>query len=118
MTLLNDIQNLQTPAKTLLMGFYEALSDMLEVPNSVLPSHLHGRYNGRSVTELTRKPKLSKKEFATIELENVKTEKELRIAGYSLDGMSEKNIQYLEDEHRLYRNQITFANLLGIEFDD
>jgi len=117
MTLINDIQKLTTPAKHLLTSLYEAMADMIEVPNSVLPDRLHGRYNGRSCSELQRPPKLSDKEQAKLDAAEREVQKAIRIESYVSDECCEREIQYLEDDDRLYRNQITFANLMEIEFE-
>lgn len=115
--LINQIQNLTTPAKFLLTELHNAMSDMIEVPNSLLPERLHGK-TGRSCTELMAPPKLTAKEIAKLEAEEREIEKSLRIESYSLDIANDRQLQYHEDEERLYRNQITFANLIGLEFEE
>ena len=42
-TILTEINSLKTPAKQFLLNFYNALADMIEIPNSLLPERLHGK---------------------------------------------------------------------------
>ena len=116
-TILTEINSLKTPAKQLLSNFYHAVADMIEVPNSLLPEKLRGK-TGRSCAELMAPPKLTPREIAKLEAEEREIEKELRLESYQADLAAQREIKFHEDELRLYRNQITFANLIGMEFDE
>ena len=117
MTLTEQIDNLKTPAKHLLRGLYDAFSDAIEIPNSLLPEKLHGK-TGRSVAELQRSSKPTPAELAKIAAEEREIEKSLRLESYCSDANAQREIRFHEDEERLYRNQITFAKLLELEFDE
>jgi hypothetical protein len=115
--LIDQIYNLETPAWKLLADLYHAMADMIEVPNSLLPEKLRGK-TGRSCAELMAPPKLTPREIVKLEAEEREIEKELRLESYCADSNAEREIRFHEDELRLYRNQITFANLIGMEFDE
>lgn len=124
--LIDQIQNLTTPAKFLLTELHNALSDAIVIPNSCLPTQLHGkrwenegsRRYGRTVSELMATPKLTERELKRLADEERDIEKSLRVESYSADIASDRELQYHEDEERLYRNQVTFANLIGLEFEE
>jgi hypothetical protein len=115
-TILTEINSLKTPAKELLRNLYDAWSEALEIPNSLLPARLHGR-TGRTAKDLLH-PKKTAAEIKKQEAEDREIEKELRLESYCADSNAEREIRFHEDEERLYRNQITFANLIGIEFNE
>ena len=115
--LIDQIYNLETPAWKLLADLYHAMADMIEVPNSLLPEKLRGK-TGRSCAELMAPPKMTPRELAKLEAEEREIEKELRLESYCADSNADREIRFHEDELRLYRNQITFANLIGLEFDE
>ena len=117
MTLIEQIYALETPAWKLLADLYHAMADMIEVPKSLLPEKLHGK-TGRSCAELMAPPKMTAQEIAKLEAEEREIEKELRLESYCADSNADREIRFHEDEERLYRNQITFANLIGMEFDE
>ena len=52
------------------------------------------------------------------EAEEQEIEKELRLEAYCADAHSGREIRFHENEEKLNRNQITFANLIGLEFDE
>ncbi len=114
--ILTEINSLKTPAKGLLRNLYDAWSEALEIPNSLLPPRLHGR-TGRTAKDLLH-PKKTAAEIKKQEAEDREIEKELRLESYCADSNAEREIRFHEDEERLYRNQITFANLIGMEFDE
>lgn len=115
--LIDQIYKLETPAWKLLADLYHAMADMIEVPNSLLPEKLRGK-TGRSCAELMAPPKMTAREIAKLEAEEREIEKELRLESYCADSNADREIRFHEDELRLYRNQITFANLIGMEFDE
>jgi hypothetical protein len=117
MTLTEQISALQTPAKHLLQGLYDAFADAIVIPNSYLPERLHSK-RGRTVADLMKPPTLTPQEIAKLELAERQLEKDLRVESYSTDIASEREIRYHEDELRLYKNQMTFAKLIGMEFDE
>jgi hypothetical protein len=114
--LLQQINALKTPAKGLLRGLYDAWSEAIEVPNSMLPPRLHGR-TGRTAKEILH-PKKTAAEIKKQEDQDRLIEKELRLEAYCADADAQREIRFHEDEERLYRNQITFATLIGLEFDE
>lgn len=116
MTLIKQINSLKTPAKGLLRGLYDAWSEAIEIPNSMLPARLHGR-TGRTAKELLH-PEPTEEDIKKQEAEDREIEKELRLEAYCADTDAQREIRFHEDEERLYRNQITFADLIGIEFED
>lgn len=116
MTLIEQINSLKTPAKGLLRNLYDAWSEAIEIPNSMLPARLHGR-TGRTAKELLH-PEKTAAEIKKQEAEDREIEKELRLEAYCADTDAQREIRFHEDEERLYRNQITFANLIGLEFED
>lgn len=115
--LIGQINSLKTPAKYFLADLYHAVADLIEIPNSLLPEKLRGE-TGRSCAELMAPPKLTTRELAKLEAEEREIERSLRLESYCADSNAEREIRFHEDELRLYRNQITFANLIGIEFED
>ena len=116
--MIDQINSLKSPtAKSLLTDLYHAIADMIEVPNSLLPEKLRGK-TGRSCADLMAPPKLTAREIAKLEAEEREIEKNLRLESYCADSNADREIRFHEDEERLYRNQITFANLIGMEFDE
>lgn len=116
--MIDQINSLKSPiAKSLLADLYHAIADMIEVPNSLLPEKLRGK-TGRSCADLMAPPKLTAREIAKLEAEEREIEKNLRLESYCADSNADREIRFHEDEERLYRNQITFANLIGMEFDE
>ena len=115
--MIDQINSLNTPAKYYLADLYHAIADMIEVPNSLLSEKLRGK-TGRSCAELMAPPKMTPRELAKLEAEEREIEKELRLESYCADSNADREIRFHEDELRLYRNQITFANLIGMEFDE
>lgn len=115
-SILTEINSLKTPAKELLRNLYDACCEDMEIPNSLLPARLHGK-TGRTIKELLH-PKKTAAEIKKQEAEDREIEKELRLESYCADSNAEREIRFHEDEERLYRNQITFANLIGMEFDE
>ena len=115
-SLLDQINALKTPAKQLLRNLYNEWCECLEIPNSLLPARLHGRV-GRTVKEILH-PKLTPEQIRKQEAEDREIEKELRLESYCADTSAQREIRFHEDEERLYRNQITFAKLLELEFDE
>ena len=116
--MIDQINSLKNPtAKSLLTDLYHAIADMIEVPNSLLPEKLRGK-TGRSCAELMAPPKMTPRELAKLEAKEREIEKNLRLESYCADSNADREIRFHEDEERLYRNQITFANLIGMEFDE
>jgi hypothetical protein len=106
--LLKRINALETPAKQLLRNLYDAWSEAIEVP-------VDGKT--RTAKQILH-PKKTAAEIKKQEAEDREIEKELRLESYCADADAQREIRFHEDEERLYRNQITFANLIGIEFED
>jgi hypothetical protein len=116
MTLIEQIDSLKTPARDLLKGLYDAWSEAIEIPNSLLPARLHGR-TGRTAKQILH-PERTAAEIKKQEAEDREIEKQLRLEAYCADTDAQREIKFHEDEERLYRNQITFANLIGLEFNE
>lgn len=107
--ILTEINSLKTPARDLLKGLYDAWTESFEIPG------LNGK--ARTAKQILH-PKKTAAEIKKQEAEDREIEKELRLESYCADSYADREIRFHEDEERLYRNQITFANLIGIEFDE
>lgn len=107
--LLKQINALKSPAKQLLLGLYDAWSEAIEIPSR------DGK--ARTAKQILH-PEKTAAEIKKQEAEDREIEKELRLEAYCADADAQREIRFHEDEERLYRNQITFANLIGIEFED
>ena len=108
-TILAEINSLKTPARDLLKGLYDAWSEAIEIPSR------DGK--ARTAKQILH-PKKTTAEIKKQEAEDREIEKELRLEAYCADSNADREIRFHEDEERLYRNQITFANLIGLEFED
>ena len=108
-TILTEINSLKTPARDLLKGLYDAWSEAIEIPSR------DGK--ARTAKQILH-PKKTTAEIKKQEAEDREIEKELRLEAYCADSNADREIRFHEDEERLYRNQITFANLIGLEFED
>ena len=108
-TILTEINSLKTPARDLLKGLYDAWSEAIEIPSR------DGK--ARTAKQILH-PKKTTAEIKKQEAEDREIEKELRLEAYCADSNADREIRFHEDEERLYRNQITFANLIGLEFDE
>jgi len=108
MTLIEQIDSLKTPAKGLLRNLYDAWSEAIEIP-------IDGKT--KSAKQILH-PKKTAAEIKKQEAEDREIEKELRLEAYCADTDAQREIKFHEDEERLYRNQLAFANLIGIEFDE
>jgi len=117
--LLNAINCLKTPAREALLGLYDELSEAIWIPNSVLPHAEHGQKEwemdgtasagkifGRTASDLQK----SVKPKPVSEAVKNQTGKDERILSY-IDRETEA-ISFIEDEDRLYRNQVTFCKLM------
>lgn len=115
--LIDDIQNLQTPAKDMLLGLYHDFADAIWIPNSVLPEKYRGKREfqvdgtassgkiyGRTVRSLNNE--LDRKKVSRANPDN--DERERRVVEYA----QMETIEYIENEPRLIRNMITFCNLM------
>lgn len=107
--LLQQINALKTPARELLRDLYDSWSEALEIPSR------DGKT--RTAKEILH-PKKTAAEIKKQEAEDREIEKELRLEAYCADADTKREIRFHEDEERLYRNQLTFANLIGLEFDE
>ena len=108
-TILTEINSLKTPARDLLKGLYDAWSEAIEIPSR----------DGKTRTaKQILHPKRTTEEIRKQEAEDREIEKELRLEAYCADTDAQREIRFHEDEERLYRNQLAFANLIGIEFDE
>lgn len=108
-TILTEINSLKTPARDLLKGLYDAWSEAIEIPSR------DGK--ARTAKQILH-PERTAEEIRKQEAEDREIEKELRLEAYCADTDAQREIRFHEDEERLYRNQITFANLIGLEFDE
>ena len=109
MILIEQINSLNTPAKGLLRNLYDAWSEAIEIPSR------DGK--ARTAKQILH-PEKTAAEIKKQEAEDREIEKELRLEAYCADTDAQREIRFHEDEERLYRNQITFANLIGMEFDE
>lgn len=108
-TILTEINSLKTPARDLLKGLYDAWSEAIEIPCR------DGKV--RTAKQILH-PKKTAAEIKKQEDQDRLIEKGLRLESYCADSDAKREIRFHEDEERLYRNQITFANLIGMEFDE
>jgi len=107
-SILTEINQLKSPAKQLLLNLYDAWSEAIEIP-----------VNGKvRMAKQILHPEKTAAEIKKQEAEDREIEKELRLEAYCADTDAQREIKFHEDEERLYRNQITFANLIGLEFED
>jgi hypothetical protein len=117
--LLNAINCLTTPARDALLDLYAELSEAIWIPNSVLPRAEHGQKEwemdgtasagkiyGRTAADLQN----SVKPKPVSEAVQNQTGKDERIQSYINRGA--EGIDFIEDEDRLYRNQVTFCKLM------
>jgi hypothetical protein len=117
--LLNAINCLKTPAREALLGLYDELSEAIWIPNSVLPHAEHGQKEwemdgtasagkiyGRTASDLQK----STKSKPLSEAAQTQAGKDERIQSYI--NREAEGIDFIEDEDRLYRNQVTFCKLM------
>jgi hypothetical protein len=96
------------------------------VPNSWLPEEYHNnkewvlceneetdyKLYGPSLEEIEQKYEEINGE--RIRNQEIETQKEIRGKAYTQQYEKTGEIEYIEDDYRLYRNQLTFCKLLGL----
>jgi len=118
MTLAQEINNLQTPAKELLSALYVEMAEMIFIPNSLLPEKYHGRETvnegvikaGRSAASVLKKSTPVPSEV----VEDKDRAKAIRMQSYRDDFEKQQELEFIENDNRLYRQQVTFAKILGL----
>jgi len=127
------IDQMESPiARELCQNYADALADALAWSNDVLPEEFQqhkewepndegGKFYGSSLSDIQRKLDAKKpKQPELSPTEKDRAERAWRIEKYidQLDGPTETELEFIEDELRLHRAQVTFAKLVGIEFDE
>ena len=136
MTLQDKINALETPAKMYLQNLYDAFADALIISNDILPKEYQqhkefengsvaeeGKFYGNSIANINAivEKKQRAKEPSQVELD--REQRALRVELYREQYENEGEpkdfeLDMIEDDDRLYRAQVAFANLVGIEFED
>jgi len=94
----------------------DAVIDCFMVPKEWLPESFQGKRSHRSlksVVKEARKRGVIETEHA--ELKRIKAEK---IAKYSAEFAEKGSFTYEENADKVYRNQMTFCTLMGVELDE
>ena len=94
----------------------DAVIDCFMVPNEWLPEAYQGKRSHRSLKSVVKQArKRGAIETEHQELKRIKAEK---IAKYRENIENGVEIQYEIDDNKLYRNQMTFCTLMGVELDE
>ena len=93
-----------------------AVIDCFMVPKEWLPESYQGKRSHRSLKSVVKQArKRGAIETEHQELKRIKAEK---IAKYRENIENGVEIQYEIDDNKLYRNQMTFCTLMGVELDE
>lgn len=128
---IKSMKNVNVGDKTMVLMFAQALSDAIVMPNEMIPDEFHNRRGwetgnlrksdanvyGPTITQINKKwTKLyGKKE----ERKTRQQEKDTRLSAYIAEYAATGKFNYQPDENKLYRNETTFCDLMGlIEVDD
>jgi hypothetical protein len=135
-TLQDKINALETPAKMYLQNLYDALADAIVIRNDALPDEYQqtnqfenggvvgcGKFYGRTIAEIEKIAERKRKANAPSQSQIDKEQRALRVELYREQYENEGQpkdfeLDMIEDDDRLYRAQVAFANLVGIEFED
>ena len=94
----------------------DAVIDCFMVPNEWLPEAYRGKRSHRSLKSVVKQArKRGAIETEHQELKRIKAEK---IAKYSAEFAEKGSFTYEENQDKLYRNQMCFAQLMGLELED
>ena len=94
----------------------DAVIDCFMVPQEWLPEAYRGKRSHRSLKSVVKQArKRGAIETEHAELKRIKAEK---IAKYSAEFVEKGSFTYEENADKLYRNQMTFCTLMGVELDE
>ena len=102
--------------KKMLAELDAAIMECLWIPNEHLPEEFHDdREGGRTLKRIDRQVKES-----IVEVDPREEKGELRTAiidSYAADVAAGREIEYKENNQKLYRNQQVFAEIMDIDLD-
>ena len=102
--------------KKMLAELDAAIMECLWIPNEHLPEEFHDdREGGRTLKRLNRQV-----EESIIELDPREEKGEVRTAiidSYAADVAAGREIEYKENNEKLYRNQQVFAEIMDVDLD-
>jgi imidazolonepropionase-like amidohydrolase len=94
----------------------DAVIDCFMVPKEWLPEAFQGKRSHRSLKSVVKEAqKRGLLETEHQELKRIKAEK---IAKYSAEFAEKGSFTYEENADKVYRNQMTFCTLMGVELDE
>ena len=93
-----------------------AVIDCFMVPKEWLPKPYQGKRSHRSLRSVVKQAR--KRGAIETEHAELKRIKEEKIAKYSAEFAEKGSFTYEENADKLYRNQMTFCTLMGVELDE
>ena len=94
----------------------KGIEECVLFPQDILPESYRGKRSHRSMKSVIKEAqKRGAIETKHQELKRIKAEK---IAKYSAEFAEKGSFTYEENADKLYRNQMTFCTLMGVELDE
>ncbi len=94
----------------------DAVIDGFMVPNEGLPEAYQGKRSHRSLKSVVKQAR--KRGAIETEHQQLKRLKAENIAKYSREFEEKGSFEYNVNDDKLFTNQMTFCNLMGVEFDE
>ena len=94
----------------------KGIEECLLIPQDLLPESYQGKRSHRSLKSVVKEAQ--KRGVLESEHQQLKRLKAENIAKYSREFEEKGSFEYNVNDDKLFRNQMTFCNLMGVEFDE
>ena len=99
-----------------ILKLQKGIEECLLIPQDLLPESYQGKRSHRSLKSVVKEAQ--KRGVLESEHQQLKRLKAENIAKYSREFEEKGSFEYNVNDDKLFRNQMTFCNLMGVEFDE
>ena len=99
-----------------ILKLQKGIEECLLIPQDLLPESYQGKRSHRSLKSVVKEAR--KRGVLESEHQQLKRLKAENIAKYSREFEEKGSFEYNVNDDKLFRNQMTFCNLMGVEFDE
>ena len=99
-----------------ILKLQKGIEECLLIPQDLLPESYQGKRSHRSLKSVVKEAQ--KRGVLETEHKKLKKLKAENIAKYSREFEEKGSFEYNVNDDKLFRNQMTFCNLMGVEFDE
>jgi len=99
-----------------ILKLQKGIEECLLIPQDLLPESYRGKRSHRSLKSVVKEAQ--KRGVLETEHQKLKRLKAENIAKYSREFEEKGSFEYNVNDDKLFRNQMTFCNLMGVEFDE